>query len=72
VLAEYEQSRLPKALARVDAQIADRDFVVGDHPSIADCTLLAAINFARVGEVKLDPALENLNRWIDSYALRHL
>jgi glutathione S-transferase len=70
-LAEYELSRLPKALARIDAQIADRDFVLGDRPSIADCTLLAAINFARVAELKIDPALENLNRWLHSYALRH-
>ncbi len=71
-VAENELSRLPTALARIDERISDNEFVAGDDPSIADCTLLAAINFARFGELAIDPALENLQRWFERYALRHL
>ncbi len=71
-IAENELARLPRALARVDEQIGSGDFVVGDGPTIADCTLLAAVNFARFGELEIDPSLKSLDRWYSSYALRHL
>jgi glutathione S-transferase len=71
-VAENELERLPDALVRIDEMIGDRDFVVGDAPTIADCTLLAAINFARFGELELGTTFENIERWHSSYALRHL
>ena len=36
---------------------------MGDQPSIADCTLAAALQFGRMGKVDLDPAYENIARW---------
>jgi len=71
-LADHESARLPDALARVDAMIGDREFVFGLTPTIADCTLLAAMNFARFGELQIDPGYRNLHRWFECYALRHL
>lgn len=71
-LAASELARLPGALGRVDAAIGDSEFVMGDRPSIADCTLLAAMNFARFGKLALDPGLTHLHRWFERYALRHL
>lgn len=71
-LAARERSMLPDALAVVDEQLSSGPFVVGDKVSIADCTLLAALNFARFGKVELDDELENINRWFAMFALRHL
>jgi len=71
-LAEHELAQLPAALGRVDEQIGDSEFVMGERPSIADCTLLAAVNFARFGKLPLDPGLTRLHGWFERYALRHL
>lgn len=71
-VATSEGKRLPVGLARVDHWLSDGEFVCGAAPTIADCTLLAAINFARFGQLELDPGLANLHRWFDAYALRHL
>ena len=71
-LAESEWSRLPDGLARVDEIIGDSAFVLGDAPTIADCTLLAALNFANFGQLQIDAGYANLHRWFENYALRHL
>lgn len=71
-LAENELKRLPAALQRVDELLSDRDFAAGAQPSIADCTLLAAMNFARFGELQIDGDYPHLTRWQELYALRHL
>lgn len=71
-IAQIEAARLPVALARVDEGLAGREFVMGEAPCIADCTLLAALNFYRLGGMEIDTAHGNLCRWFDTYALRHL
>jgi glutathione S-transferase len=71
-LAAHELARLPAALTRVNEHIGSSEFVMGERPSIADCTLLAAMNFARFGELALDPGLTHLHSWFERYALRHL
>ena len=70
-MAAYFRGVLPEALAVLDARLADgRPFVAGDHPTIADCTLQAALQFARFGKVEIDPAFENLARWDSAYRKR--
>ncbi len=71
-LAESEQARLPAAISRIDQQIGDSEFVMGAAPSIADCTLLAAVNFARFGALDVIADAPNLERWFEHFALRHL
>jgi glutathione S-transferase len=71
-IAEAEAARLPGALERVAGYLADGEFVMGDRPSIADCTLLAGVNFARAFTPDLVDGPPALNRWFESYALRHL
>jgi len=71
-LAENELQRLPGALAQINEHIGDSEFVMGEAPSIADCTLLAAMNFANFGELEIAAEHEHLHRWFASYALRHL
>ena len=71
-VAEQELKRLPNGLRRVEARLAGNEFVMGAAPSIADCTLLAGLNFARFAD--LDPAADypNISAWHERYALRHL
>jgi len=70
-VAAYFGKILPEALSVLDARLTDgRPFVAGDHPTIADCTLQAALQFARFGKVEIDPAFENLARWDVAYRKR--
>lgn len=61
---------LPHVLRVLDDRLADgRPFLAGDHPSIADCTLQAALQFGRVFDVDVD--LPNqLARWDADYRKR--
>jgi len=72
VAAERERSRLPVGLARVEARLEDNEFVMGEAPSIADCTLLAAVNFGRFADLKPEEGYPNITAWFERYALRHL
>jgi glutathione S-transferase len=69
-VAEKERARLPEVLAVLDARIGDRPFVTGERPSIADCTLFAALRFAGFGNVEIDAACENVHRWYASFSER--
>ncbi len=69
-IGERAAEELPAALAHVDRMIGDSPFVCGDHPTIADCTLFAALEFARMGEVRIDPELGCLRRWYDDFCRR--
>lgn len=71
-VAEQEQSRLPVRLHRLNEQLQQGPFVLGERVSIADCTLLAAYNFAQLGQLDLFADYPALRRWVDHYALRHL
>ena len=63
-IAENAQEALKRPLQLLDDCLADgRTFVAGSQPSVADCTLAAALQFGRFGEVALDPSLENPHAW---------
>ena len=65
-IARVMQAELPRPLAFLDEQMGNREFVVGERPTIADCTLFAAFEMARAGEIPLDVGL-NLARWYESF-----
>ena len=70
-VAAHFRSVLPEALRVLDERLSDgRPFVAGDRPSIADCTLAAAFQFARFGGVEIDPGLQNLTQWNTRYRER--
>ena len=70
-IAAYFRELLPNALEVLDRHLADdRPFLAGADPSIADCTLQAAFQFARAGKVEIDPSFANLMRWDRSYRSR--
>ena len=68
--AENARNRLASNLKVVDGKIGDRPFVAGSRPSIADCTLFAALEFAEFAQVPLDPSFKNVNRWYAGFKER--
>jgi len=63
-IAENAREALTRPLQLLDGGLADgRTFVAGSQPTVADCTLAAALQFGRFGEVALDPSLEHLHAW---------
>ena len=69
--ADNARSRIAGALKVVDRKIATRPFLCGDRPTIADCTLYAALTFAAFGGNAIDlGALPNLARWYETFTQR--
>ncbi|MES0868801.1 glutathione S-transferase [Pseudovibrio sp. SCP19] len=60
---EANRPKILETLAIFDAQLANNHYVAGDRYSIADITLFAAINFARVIKLQVPEELGNLRRW---------
>jgi glutathione S-transferase len=68
--AENARTRLVANLKVLDHSIGAHPFVAGARPTIADCTLLAALDFAAFAGVEIDPSLKNLARWHESFMKR--
>lgn len=70
-VAAQGRKGLPDALRVLDQALADgRPFVAGARPSIVDCTLQAALQFARFGKVEIDPSFRDLHRWDEQFRKR--
>jgi glutathione S-transferase len=68
---EHYRNALPGPLAVLDSVLSDgRPFLAGERPSIADCTLAAAFQFARFRKLQIDPAFAHLARWDRAYRER--
>jgi glutathione S-transferase len=68
--AENARGQLHGALAVLDARIGPRTFVAGERPTIADCTLFAALEFAEFAQVAIAPGFANVARWHAAFRLR--
>ncbi|MCK6556152.1 glutathione S-transferase family protein [Candidatus Binatia bacterium] len=68
--AENAVGRLRANLKVLDAEIGQKPFAAGNRPTIADCTLLASLDFAAFAGVEIDPSLKNLARWYESFKQR--
>jgi glutathione S-transferase len=68
--AESARAALATNLKVLDEKIGPNRFVAGDTPTIADCTLLAALQFAEFAQIPLDPSLKNVHRWYESFKQR--
>jgi glutathione S-transferase len=69
--AETARGRLATTLKSIDARIGGKRFLCGDTPTIADCTLFAAIKFAGFSGNPVDfAALPNLARWHETFSQR--
>lgn len=68
--AENARVLLASCLKVLDARIDGRPFVAGERPTIADCTLCAALQFADFAQVAIDPAYANVGRWYEAFKQR--
>jgi len=59
-----------KRMEWLDGELAGRPFIAGDRYTIADITALVGIDFGRVTQIRIQPELENLQRWHDAVASR--
>jgi glutathione S-transferase len=63
-IAEHYRDLLPNALLLLEERLADgRPLLMGDKPSLPDCSLAAAFQFGRLAKVEIDASFENLARW---------
>ncbi|MBI3302243.1 MAG: glutathione S-transferase family protein [Deltaproteobacteria bacterium] len=69
-VAEIAQKNLTARLAWLNDELKDREWVAGDKISIADITLLIAVDFSRASQYTLDPAWTNLIRWHNAMKAR--
>jgi glutathione S-transferase len=68
--AESARAALATNLKVLDDKVGANPFVAGTKPTIADCTLFAAFQFAEFGQIAIDPSLKNLHRWYESFKQR--
>jgi glutathione S-transferase len=68
--AENARGRLENALRVLDDRLARTTFVAGEAPTIADCTLLAALEFAAFGGIDVPARFEHVHRWHQAFKQR--
>jgi len=68
--ADNARGSLATALQVVDTAIGNHRFVAGERPTVADCTLFAALEFGEFAGVPLDPAFANVTRWYRAFKER--
>ncbi|MDX2202399.1 MAG: glutathione S-transferase [Hyphomicrobiaceae bacterium] len=60
---EANKPKVLEALARFDAALGESRYLAGDDFSVADITLLVAIDFMRPARIQRPEELSNLARW---------
>src|ERR1051326_5201925 len=68
--AENAKGRIATSLKVLDAAIGGKPFVTGERPTIADCTLLAALEFAEFAQAPVDGSVKNVHRWYEEFKKR--
>ena len=70
-IADAAAEQIPQGLSFFDDLLSDgRAFLAGDTPTVADCTLAAALQFARFGAYEVDSGLSALLRWDQKFRAR--
>jgi glutathione S-transferase len=59
-----------KRLAWLNDELAGRPFIAGDRYTIADITVLCAIDFGRVSDIRIAPDQKHLARWHEAVSSR--
>jgi glutathione S-transferase len=70
IFGEVCRRTAAKRLEWLDAELAGRPFIAGDHYTIADITALVAIDFGRVVKIRIAPEQKNLSRWHEAVSAR--
>ena len=69
--ADNARARLGSVLGALETRIGAGPFLCGSRPTIADCTLIAAVEFAAFGGNAIDFSTHpNLARWYETFRQR--
>jgi len=69
--ADNARARLGTVLGALETRIGAGPFLCGSRPTIADCTLIAAVEFAGFGGNAIDfSSHPNLSRWYETFRQR--
>ena len=69
-IAANSLEQLPRAMALIDQQLKDREFLAGPQVTIADCTLFAALYFGEFFGVNETGGYHELDRWYQDFKQR--
>ncbi len=70
-VADHFRAALPSAFAGLEKRLADgRPFLMGEQPTVADCTLAAGLQFGRFGKLEIDSAYPHLCAWNEAFRKR--
>ena len=69
-LAERGRARIHAFFMRIDAQLADNQFMAGDFYSVADISAMVVVDFAAWLKIAPPGDAQNLARWYESVAGR--
>lgn len=67
---EVNRARAERMLDFFDGELASRRYVAGDSFSVADISLLVAVDFMKLAKIERRPELANLGRWYDEVSSR--
>ena len=67
---DVNRGRVAEVLALIDGQLAGRAHVVGPDFTIADITLLVAVDFMKPARIERPAGLDNLERWYKAASAR--
>ena len=69
-VAEEARAGLPHVWEILDARVGVGPFAAGSRPSIADCTLYAAFEHAKLADAEVPDTYRNLRSWYDRFSQR--
>ncbi len=67
-IADFAEANKPKvmeALTWIDASLGSKQFICGDHFSVADITALVALDFMKPAKLSIPPGLTQLVAWYE-------
>ena len=67
---EVNRGRVGEVLSLIDGQLAGRAHVAGPEFTIADITLLVAVDFMKPAKIERPAGLVNLERWYNAISAR--
>jgi len=68
--AEANKPRVAWFLELLDGELAKREFIAGDHYSVADITALVAVDFMKPARLAVPEGAANVKRWHASVSAR--
>lgn len=63
-------ARVDEAFKMLDQQLAENEFIAGEHFTVADITAVAATEFARVARIAIPDTVPNFTRWWQAASAR--